>query len=190
MAAATICSAFGAPQNKVCHCFHCFPIHFVWIYSIPYQLYFLPWSHVVLAVGLRCGWACNGSDFFLHWHLLRDSRENTDQEKRSICSGQRWLAGQIPQWKHPFWLGQPPLSQQRDTVSPDISCITFPFWELVTIVFSKGAIWKLSSCLLNAVWYFPKRMPSPLLTIFVCFLIICLLYFLATPVDLPFCYSR
>ena len=25
MAAATICSDFGALQNKVCHCFHCFP---------------------------------------------------------------------------------------------------------------------------------------------------------------------
>ena len=25
MAAATICSDFGAPQNKVCHYFHCFP---------------------------------------------------------------------------------------------------------------------------------------------------------------------
>ena len=28
MAAITICSDFGAPQNKVWHCFHCFPIHF------------------------------------------------------------------------------------------------------------------------------------------------------------------
>ena len=25
MAAVTICSDFGAPQNKICHCFHCFP---------------------------------------------------------------------------------------------------------------------------------------------------------------------
>uniref|UniRef100_A0AC11DEZ6 Uncharacterized protein n=1 Tax=Ovis aries TaxID=9940 RepID=A0AC11DEZ6_SHEEP len=25
MAAVTICSDFGAPQNKVSHCFHCFP---------------------------------------------------------------------------------------------------------------------------------------------------------------------
>ena len=25
MAAVTICSDFGTPQNKVCHCFHCFP---------------------------------------------------------------------------------------------------------------------------------------------------------------------
>ena len=36
MAAITICSDFGGPQNKVWHCFHCFPIY-------------LPWSH-----GTRC----------------------------------------------------------------------------------------------------------------------------------------
>ena len=28
MAAITICSDFGAPKNKVLHCFHCFPINF------------------------------------------------------------------------------------------------------------------------------------------------------------------
>ena len=27
MAAVTICSDFGAQDNKVCHCFHCFPIY-------------------------------------------------------------------------------------------------------------------------------------------------------------------
>ena len=27
MAAVTICSDFGAQRNKVCHCFHCFPIY-------------------------------------------------------------------------------------------------------------------------------------------------------------------
>ena len=27
MTAVIICSDFGAPQNKVCHCFHCFPIY-------------------------------------------------------------------------------------------------------------------------------------------------------------------
>ena len=27
MAAITICSDFGAPKNKVCHCFHCLPIY-------------------------------------------------------------------------------------------------------------------------------------------------------------------
>ena len=30
MAAVTICSDFGDPQNKVCHCFHCFPIYLPW----------------------------------------------------------------------------------------------------------------------------------------------------------------
>ena len=27
MAAVTICSDFGAQENKACHCFHCFPIY-------------------------------------------------------------------------------------------------------------------------------------------------------------------
>ena len=30
MAAVTICGDFGAPQNKVSHCFHCFPIYLPW----------------------------------------------------------------------------------------------------------------------------------------------------------------
>ena len=30
MAAVTICSDFGAPQNKVSHCFHCLPIYLPW----------------------------------------------------------------------------------------------------------------------------------------------------------------
>ena len=32
MAAVTICSDFGAQENKVCHCFHCFPIYLPWSY--------------------------------------------------------------------------------------------------------------------------------------------------------------
>ena len=30
MAAVTICSDFGAQENKACHCFHCFPINLPW----------------------------------------------------------------------------------------------------------------------------------------------------------------
>ena len=30
VAAITICSAFGALENKVCHCFHCFPMYLLW----------------------------------------------------------------------------------------------------------------------------------------------------------------
>ena len=31
MAEVNICSDFGAPKNKVWHCFHCFPNYFPWI---------------------------------------------------------------------------------------------------------------------------------------------------------------
>ena len=30
MAAITICSDFGAQENKICHCFHCFPVYLQW----------------------------------------------------------------------------------------------------------------------------------------------------------------
>ena len=30
MASVTICSGFGAQENKVCHCFHCFSIYLPW----------------------------------------------------------------------------------------------------------------------------------------------------------------
>ena len=30
MAAVTICSDYGAQGNKVCHCFHCFPVYLPW----------------------------------------------------------------------------------------------------------------------------------------------------------------
>ena len=30
MAEVTICCDFGAQENKVCHCFHCFPIYLPW----------------------------------------------------------------------------------------------------------------------------------------------------------------
>ena len=38
MAAITICSDFGTPQNKVSHCFHCFPIYLPWSDETSYVL--------------------------------------------------------------------------------------------------------------------------------------------------------
>ena len=38
-ASVTICNDFGAPQNKVSHCFHCFPIYRPWSDGAG-----LPWS--------------------------------------------------------------------------------------------------------------------------------------------------
>ena len=54
MAAVTICSDFGAQENKVCHCFHCFPIY-------------LPWSDGTRCLGSRGSSAskepaCNAGD--------------------------------------------------------------------------------------------------------------------------------
>ena len=45
MAAVTICNDFGAQENKVCHCFYCFPICLPWSDGIWYHdLHFLNWG--------------------------------------------------------------------------------------------------------------------------------------------------
>ena len=52
MAAVTICSDIGAQENKICDCFHCFPIY-------------LPWSD---GTG-HCFWNGTGFLFFESWVL-------------------------------------------------------------------------------------------------------------------------
>ena len=40
--AVTICSDFGAQENQVCHCFHCFPVYLPWSDGTGYHdLHFL-----------------------------------------------------------------------------------------------------------------------------------------------------
>ena len=39
MAAVTICSDFGASQNKVCHCFHCFPNYLPWVMRLDTMIF-------------------------------------------------------------------------------------------------------------------------------------------------------
>ena len=62
MAAVTIHSDFGAPQNKVCHCFHCLP-------------FYLPWSD-----GTRCHdlsfSECWASSQLFHSPLSLSSRDS------------------------------------------------------------------------------------------------------------------
>ena len=43
MAAITICSDFGAQENKVCHCFHCFPSYLLWSYGTGYAMILVFW---------------------------------------------------------------------------------------------------------------------------------------------------
>ena len=49
MAAVTICNDFGPPQNKVCHCFHCFPIYLPW--SDGTRCHYLSFLNVALLLG-------------------------------------------------------------------------------------------------------------------------------------------
>ena len=44
MAAVTICSDFGAQENKVCCCFHCFPIYLPWSDRTGYHDHITKWS--------------------------------------------------------------------------------------------------------------------------------------------------
>ena len=48
MAVVTICSDFGAPRNKVWHCFHCFPIYFPW--SDGSRCHDLKYIHIIMDV--------------------------------------------------------------------------------------------------------------------------------------------
>ena len=44
MAVIIICSDFGAPKNKVWHCFHCFPIYLLWNGgTMPWSSFFEWW---------------------------------------------------------------------------------------------------------------------------------------------------
>ena len=46
MAAVTICSGFGAQDNKVCHCFHCFPTYLPWSMATHFSIlaWRIPWT--------------------------------------------------------------------------------------------------------------------------------------------------
>ena len=51
MAAVTICNDFGAPQNKVCHCFHSFSICLPWSNGTGNESLKRPWCWERLSAG-------------------------------------------------------------------------------------------------------------------------------------------
>ena len=91
MAAVTICSDFGAQENKVSHCFHCFPIY-------------LPWSD-----GTECHDLCfSNVEFSIQFSrsVVSDSlRSNGLQHARPPClsSTPRACSNSYPssRWCHP-----------------------------------------------------------------------------------------
>ena len=92
MAALTICSDFGSPQNKVCHCFHCFPIY-------------LPWSDESILKEISPGCSLEGLmlkpklQYFGHLMRRVDSLEKTlmlgkiEVRRRRGQKKMRWLDG-------------------------------------------------------------------------------------------------
>ena len=65
--AATVHSDFGAQGNKVCHCFHCFPIYLPWSDRTRFHdLRFFHWPSFLKAFGTRIIWTPqHGAGVFL-----------------------------------------------------------------------------------------------------------------------------
>ena len=90
MAAITIWGDFGAPQNKVWHCFHCFPIYFPWNDGTRcYAVFQIEGEKVevvtdFLFVGSKTTVDCDSSHENKGWLLLgRKSMTNLDSMLKS-----------------------------------------------------------------------------------------------------------
>ena len=86
MAAFTICSDFGAPKNKVWHCFHCFPS--ISMYSI-ISIYFMSFSSLI-AIARNSRTMLNNSNERGHPCLVPDLRRNAFSFftiENNVCCG-------------------------------------------------------------------------------------------------------
>ena len=93
MAAVTICSDFGAPQNKVWHCFHWFPIYF-------------PWSDGKWGLENITTNKASGSDG-IPVELFQILKDDAVKGLHSICQ-QIWKTQQWPQdWKRSVFVPIP-----------------------------------------------------------------------------------
>ena len=97
MAAVTTCSGFGAQENKVCHCSHCFPTYlprsdetgchdlvintlfFLWLKCIRTYVYVPLWSSIIFFIKFKKYLRCLIKNIgIIKWHILKDSVLNTD----------------------------------------------------------------------------------------------------------------
>ena len=126
MAAVTICSDFGAQENKVCHCFHCFPIYF-------------PWSGGTRCLDLRFlmlsfKLAFSLSSFTFIKRLFSSSSLSAIRVVLSACL---WLLLFLPEILIPAWALSSPafcmmysaykLNKQNDNIQPWHT--PFPIWN-------------------------------------------------------------
>ena len=93
MAAGTIFSDFGAQENKICHCSHCFPIYLPWSDGTRgHDLCFLVINYVFHSVQFSC-WTMSDT---LRPHRLQHARLPSPSPSPGACSNscQSW-------WCHP-----------------------------------------------------------------------------------------
>ena len=125
MAAITVCSDFGAPQNKVSHCIHCFPICLPWSDGTGcHDLSFL--NVFKLAFSL--------SSFIFIKRLFSSSSLSAIRVVSSVYL--RLLIFLLQSWFQ-LMLHPPPgffmmysaykLNKQDDNIQP--SCTPFPIWR-------------------------------------------------------------
>ena len=127
MAAITICSDFGAPQNKVWHCFHCFPIYISHEVMGPDAMIFVFWM-------LSFKPTCSLSSFTVIKRLFSSSSLSAIRVVSSAYL--RWLRF-LPAILIPAYTSSSPaflmmysaynLNKQGDNIQP--WCTPFPIWN-------------------------------------------------------------
>ena len=125
MAAVTICNNFEAQNNKVCHCFHCFPIYLLW------------------SDGTRChdlsflNFECQANFFTLLFHFHQEAFSSLLSAIRVVSSAYLRLLIFLPAILIPACASSSPafllmysaykLNDQGDNVQP--WCTPFLIWN-------------------------------------------------------------
>ena len=160
MAAVTICSDFGAQENKVSHCFHCFPIYLPW--SDGTGCYDLTFPNVEFSA----------SFFILLFHFIKKlfSFSSLSAIKVVSCSYMRLLIFLLAILIPVFTLSSPAfcmiyLSKQGDNIQPwcvfpNLKPVHFPIWNqfIVPCLVLTAASWPAYRFLSRQVRWsvFPK----------------------------------
>ena len=131
MAAVTICSDFGAPQNKVSHCFHCFPIY-------------LPWSDGTTCHDLSFLNVKFEANFFTPFTFVKRLFSPSLSAIRVVSSAYLRLLIFLPAILIPACASSSPafhmmysackLNKQGDNIQP--WCTPFPIWNQSVVPFT------------------------------------------------------
>ena len=138
MGAVTICSDFGAPQNKVWHCFHCFPIYLPWSDGTRcHDLHFLNWQSAYSF--LRAGCVLINLIFttvlrFIYFFkisflFLNNFRFAERQSEKAMAPHSSTLAWKIPWTEEPGRLHSMGSWRVGHDWATSLSLFTFMHWR-------------------------------------------------------------